>query len=123
MNEVKEISAEVILKSKSGRSLVGKDVAITAENIEDFAPAPETVARATRGLQRLDFTVVQSGITLTIMGSPQQFETVFKVEITVEKDEETGNIIVHPEGEAAIPESLKDVVEGVVFPEPPEFFP
>lgn len=117
------ISAEVILKSKSGRSLARMDVAITAKNIEEFTPAAETIAKATRRLQKLGFTVAQSGVTLTILGKPAQFEEVFRVKLTLKKDEPTGGIIVHPDGELVIPDSLRDVVEKVVFPEPPEFFP
>ena len=117
------ISAEVILKSKSGRSLASTDVAVTAENIEEFTPPAETITKATRGLQKLGFTVAQSGVTLTILGKPAQFEEAFRVKLTLKKDEPTGGIIVHPDGELVIPHSLRDDVEKVVFPEPPEFFP
>lgn len=117
------ISAEAILKSKSGRSLARADVAITAENIEEFTPAAETIAEATRRLQELGLTVQPSAVTLTLLGKPAQFEKVFKVKLILKKDEPTGGIIVHPDGELVIPDSLRDVVEKVVFPEPPEFFP
>lgn len=118
----KVISAEAILKSKSGRSLARADVAITAENIEEFTPAAETIAQATQRLQKLGFKVVESGVTLTLQGKPAQFEEVFRVKLTLKKHEPTGNIVVHPEGDLVIPDSLRDVVEKVVFPEPPEFF-
>ena len=68
------ISAEGILKSKSGRSLARAGVAITAENIEEFSPAPETITEATRRLEELGFTVSQSGVTLTLLGNQLQFE-------------------------------------------------
>ena len=117
------ISAEVILKSKSGRSLARAGIAITAENIEEFSPAPETITEATRRLEELGFTVSQSGVTLTLLGKQLQFEEVFRTKLTLEKDEPTGGIIVHPSGELVIPDSLSNTVEKVVFPEPPEFFP
>ncbi len=116
------ISAEAILKSKSGRSLAREDVAITAENVEEFTPVAETVTEATQRLQELGFKVAQSGVTLTILGKPTQFEKVFKVRLTLEKDETTGDLMVNPERELVIPDSLRDVVEKVVFPERPEFF-
>ena len=117
------ISAEAILKTKSGRSLAHADVAITKENVEEFTPASETVTESKRLFQKLGFTVSQAGITLTIIGKPEQFEKVFKVKLNIKKDEPTGGIIVNPEGELEIPNILKGLVEKVVFPEPPEFFP
>ncbi len=121
--ETSIISAEAILKSKSGRSLARADVPITAENIEEFTPEAKTIAEATRRLQELGFTVEQSGVTLTLLGKPAQFEEVFRVKLTLKKDESTGGIIVSPDGELVIPDSLRDIVEKVAFPEPPEFFP
>ncbi|MDL1981740.1 MAG: hypothetical protein LWX02_09785 [Deltaproteobacteria bacterium] len=117
------VSAEAILRSKSGRSLARADVAVTAENIEEFTPAAATIAEATRCLQELGFAIEPSGVTLTILGKPALFEEVFRVKLSLKKDEPTGGITVHPDGELAIPDSLRDVVEEVVFPEPPEFFP
>jgi hypothetical protein len=117
------LSAEVLLKSRSGRSMASPDVAITAENVEEFTPTPETIAEATKRLQELGFTVSQVGVTLTIEGELARFEKVFGVKLNVERDEAPGNVIVQPESELVIPESLKGVIEQVVFPKPPEFFP
>ena len=117
------ISAEAILRSKSGRSLARPDAVITAENVSEFTPTSETIAEATRCLQELGFTVSQSGVTLTLLGKAAQFEEVFRVKLTLKRDKPTGGIIVNPESELVIPDSLRGVVEKVVFPEPPEFFP
>ncbi len=117
------ISVEVILKSKSGRSLASTDAAITAENVDQFTPAADTIVKATRRFQELGFTVAESGVTLTVLGKPEQFEEVFRVKLTLEKNESIAGTIVHPKGELVVPDSLKDVVEKAVFPEPPEFFP
>jgi hypothetical protein len=116
------ISAEVILKSQSGRSLAQSGGAVTADNIEEFKPAAETMAEATQRLQALGFTVRPGGVTLTLLGSPAQFEDVFRVKLTIEKDERTGGMRVRPDGVLVIPDELRDIVEAVVFPEPPEFF-
>jgi hypothetical protein len=116
------ISAEVILRSKSGRSLTHPGAQVTAENVEEFEPAPETLTEAVHRFEELGFNVVQSGITLTLMGSLEQFETVFGVKLSIEKNIRTKQPFVHPEGELKIPESLSDVVETVVFPRPPEYF-
>jgi hypothetical protein len=37
------VSAEVILKSKSGHSLASEDVLVTSENVEKFYPSDETI--------------------------------------------------------------------------------
>lgn len=117
------VSAEAILKSRTGRSLNSPAAAITSENVEDFTPAPETVAEATGRLRELGFSVAPSGVTLTLLGEHALFEEVFQVKLTPRKDEETRATTVHPEGEPRIPDSLRGIVEKVVFPEPPELFP
>lgn len=117
------ISAEALLKSRSGLSMTEGNIAITAENVEEFSPTPQVVLEATKRLQELGFTVSQGGITLTLQGKSTQFEKVFGSKLNLETDESTGNIIVKPENELIIPESLQNVVEQVVFPEPPQFFP
>jgi hypothetical protein len=110
------ISAEAILRSRTGRSLARPDEPITAENVEEFRPTEETVAEAKRRLEKLGFIVPNSGVTLTVLGDPAHFESVLGVKL--ERDEQT----VHPQGELMIPDSLKGFVEEIVFPEPPEFF-
>jgi hypothetical protein len=117
------ISAEAILRSRTGRSLARADEPVTAENIEEFSPSKETVTEATWRFEELGFVVSQSGVTLTLLGEPSLFEKVFGVSLTVEEGEQTRGITVRPEGDPVVPDSLKDVVEEVVFPEQPEFFP
>jgi hypothetical protein len=117
------VSAEAILKSRTGRSLTRTTVPITAENIEEFTPAPETIAEATRRFEELGFSVPASGVTLTLRGRPAQFEEVFGVKLAPEKDAPTGGVVAQTEGDPVVPDSLRDVVEKVVFPEPAEYFP
>jgi hypothetical protein len=116
------ISAEVILKSKSGRSMASEEENITAANIEEFRPAEETIKEAAIRLQELGFTVSQGGITLTILGKPILFEKVFKVKLSIQK-EPNGGITVHPDRELSIPASLSNIVEKVEFVPAPTFFP
>ncbi|MGZ4846259.1 MAG: protease pro-enzyme activation domain-containing protein [Halobacteriota archaeon] len=116
------ISAEAILKSKSGRSLAHPDAPVTAENVEDFKPTPETLSTAIRRFKELGFEVIQSGITLTLVGGIEQFETTFGVKLSIENDTRTGRPFARLEGEPTVPESLADIVETVVFPRPPEYF-
>ena len=117
------VSAEAILKSRTGRSLARTTVPITAENIEEYTPSPDTIAEATQRFEELGFSVPASGVTLTLRGRPAQFEEVFGVKLAPEKDALTGGVAVRTEGEPVVPDSLRDVVEKVVFPEPAKFFP
>ena len=117
------ISAEAILRSNSGRSLSSPDEPVTAETVEQFGPTEATVAEARRQLEELGFFVPHSGVTLTVQGDVACFERVFGVKLAVEEDGRTGGLAVRIEGEPVVPDSLSDVVEAVVFPEPPEFFP
>jgi len=116
------ISAEAILRSRTGRSLARPDESITAENIEEFSPTEETVAETSHRLEELGFVVSHSGVTLTVLGEPTRFESVFRVKLAMEKDEQTSAPTVRSEGELVMPDSLEDLVEEIVFPEPPEFF-
>ena len=115
------ISAEVILKSKSGRSIASAEQNITAANIEEFRPAEETIKQAIIHLDELGFAVSPGGITLTISGEPALFEKVFKVKIIIEKQD--GNrLTIRTNRQMSIPASLSHLVEKVEFVPPPIFF-
>lgn len=120
MAEEPVLSAEVILKSASGRSLTEGSIAITSENVEEFRPNQETIKEAIHQLEKLGFKVSQKGITLTIEGEPMQFEKAFKVKLTTKRI--AGGIEVRTNREPSIPSSLSNTVEKVVFIPPPEFF-
>jgi subtilase family serine protease len=79
------ISAEVILRSKSGRSMDSSNVPITSENIEEFQPSEQVINDATNRFKQLGFAVFSNGLTLTIEGEKSLFEKVFKVKLTLEK--------------------------------------
>jgi subtilase family serine protease len=116
------ISAEVILKTKNGESIGRSDVPITTKNIDEFTPSKETIKKAEQLLQELGFKVKLSTTTLTILGKSEQFEKIFKVTLKLTRNKSTGDIIVNPESELVIPNSLKYIVDKVIFSEPPEYF-
>ena len=119
------ISAEVILKSKSGRSLANEDVAITSDNIKEFSPTDYTIKEAIHRIQELGFTTPQAGVTLTIVGSLSLFENVFQVKLTETEDDDLaggGSMEIHSSKEPVIPSTLKDIVEKIVFIPPPRYF-
>lgn len=122
MNNSSLISAEVILKTKSGRSVYSRDVAITSKNIKEFQPTEETINDAANRLRELGFTVLKGDITLTVIGEPTLFEKVFKIKLTLKKNEKATNIVVNPDEELVIPDSLSDSVEKIVFVPSPEFY-
>jgi hypothetical protein len=116
------ISAEVILKSESGRSMASSDIPITSENIEEFQPSEQVTKDATNRFKQLGFAVFSNGLTLTIEGEKLLFEKVFKVKLTLENNGRTGRIEVRSDKQISIPANLSDIVEKVVFTPPPEFF-
>ena len=116
------ISAEVILKSESGRSMTSSNVSITSENIEEFRPSEQVIKDATKHLKQLGFAVFSNGLTLTIEGEKSLFEKVFKVKLTLEKKGRTSRIEVRSDKQLSIPAKLSEIVEKVVFTPPPEFF-
>jgi subtilase family serine protease len=120
INDDPAISAEVILKSSTGRSLIDEGVTITSKNIHEFRPKPETIAEASKLLEDLGFAISQVGVTLTITANQSQFEHVFKLKLDLMKAQV--GISVQSDKEATIPPALSHIVEKVVFIPPPELF-
>jgi hypothetical protein len=61
-------------------------------------------------------------MTLTIEGEKSLFKKVFKVKLTLEKNQRTGSMEVRSDKRLSIPARLSDIVEKVVFTPQPEFF-
>ena len=116
-----DISAEVILKAKGGRSMINDNTPITSENIEQFQPSYDSIKNTADILEKLHFVVINNNLTITIQGKPDLFEKVFDVKLTVEKNMSTGKIAVTSDRELNIPDILTDMVEGVVFTPSPDF--
>ena len=116
-NEI--ISAEVILKSISGRSLTD-DVPITSKNIKEFQPSQETINETSQIISKFGFRVMPSNITITIVGSKSLFEEVFDTNLEI--DATTKEVYVKKsDRDLTIPSSLRNLVEKVVFIPPPEY--
>lgn len=116
------ISAEVILKPKSGRSMAKADVPITSNNIDEFRPSERAIEDAAKHLKQSGFAVSSNGLTLTIQGEGSLFENVFNVKLTIKKKGSTGRLEISSDKELSIPPRLAEIVEGVIFVPPPEFF-
>lgn len=122
------ISAQVILPSASGKVVDGETV-ITAENISDYVPSPDTVAKASEAFTQLGFHVGQMvGISFSITALASTFEEVFAVQLCQEAN--GGIMALEEDGSAtyeiplrALPESVSALVISVTFTPPPDFGP
>lgn len=128
LEEKRIISAQVVLRSASGKAIDGETI-ITAENFQDFAPSPETVTRATEAFAAAGFDVgSMAGISFSISATVSTFEQVFRTRL---RQEERGSVeAVEDDGSAgyelpleALPESLANLVVAVTFTPPPDFGP
>lgn len=118
--ENETISAEVILKSISGRSLT-ENTSITSNNIKDFRPSQETINEVVKIISELGFKVIPSSITITIIGPKSLFEKVFNTRLEINTTTKKISII-KPNKDLTIPESLRPNVERVLFIPPPEYY-
>jgi subtilase family serine protease len=111
------VSAELILKSKSGNTLATSEP-VTSNNIEKYRPTQATIDTAIEELKKLGFSVPQVGLTISIVGTVKNFEKAFRInpKFIQTRDKVKAN------QDVVIPESLKNVVEKIVFPTPPEYF-
>lgn len=122
------ISAEVLLKSASGKK-IGPDTLITSTNIGEYAPAAKTVAEASGVLAKLGFAVGEAvGISMSITASANTFERVFGVPLS--QTPKSGIQVIDRDGSLsreipthAWPASLWDLAVAITFVPPPDFGP
>ncbi|GIO00081.1 hypothetical protein ABE137_24405 [Brevibacillus laterosporus] len=104
------VSAEAVLKSRNHQSLMTIETPITAENIDQIRPTPETISEAKKLFEAEGFVVVSSGITLTVHGTRAQFAKLLGGD--------------WEKGSPMIPKHMEQLVERIVFPEKkPIYFP
>jgi hypothetical protein len=124
----KLISAQVILRPASGKSVTGQD-AITSENIRDFMPSPENFQAAAQSFAAAGFEVSAAGPTgFSITAPKSTFEKVFKTNV---RNREGGGIEAVRKDESvsfelplrALPSEVSRHVEAVTFTPPPDFGP
>ena len=115
------ISAEIILKSKSGKSMLAPGVVVTSENVFEFAPKEDTMNKISEILQDIGFNVVCGMNSISIEGTKILFENIFKTKIIIEKKDKSFFEIKN-DPPMLIPSSMKNYVEKIFFPEQPEYF-
>ncbi len=126
-----KVTAEVILRSTDGSSILDAKESITAENIEKYRIGKEVMEEATKKLEGLGFEVVQAGpVGVTISGDKALFESVFQTTLEARGAEIMGTKVSGVKAsyyEATepikIPDELSSLVADVALPTPPEFFP
>jgi hypothetical protein len=125
------VTAEVILRSADGTSILDAQEGITAANIAEYQVGKEVIEEASEKLTSLGFRVLQTGpVSLTISADKELFQRVFQAKIEphstdlmdtkVRGVETTYYEAVQP---VDIPEEFSSLVADVVLPTPPMFFP
>ncbi len=113
------VSAQVFLRSTSGRSLRSLGQGPLPEDLAPFLPSPAVRREAVRALGRLGFTVHadDTGLSVSIEGPPSLFSRVFGVAAGRLRVPAATETVALP-----LPESLKGLVESVVLLPRPELF-
>jgi len=121
------ISAVVVLRPKEAG--LSPDAAITADNVDRYAPAPEAAALARAEFQRLGFEVTAPlGISFSVTAAVGTFEETFAARL--EPTAAGGLECLAPDGSRglelpldALPPALRGVLHAVTFTPPPDFGP
>ena len=121
MTDPEIISAEVILKSKSGKSMLESGVIVTSENVSEFAPDETSISKVSTMLRDMGFNIFLGEYSISIEGPKDLFEKTFKTKLIVEKDKNRGFHIKN-NSSIPVPSSMKNYVEKIFFPEKPEYF-
>ena len=121
INQSLSISAEVILKSMSGKSLTNSNTSITSENIKEFEPSKENIKIAIKALEKLGFEVFHNGLTITIVGDKSLYEQIFKSKLCIDVYKQNG-MAVYTLKQLSIPNLLLNIVEDIIFIPPPIYF-
>lgn len=123
------VSAQAVLKSGSGKSFDGQ-TAITAENIADYSPSPDSVTAAAAGFREAGFEVGNMvGNSFSITAPKSTFEKFFKIRLKAEDSGEVKLASAPDTGGGyelplkALPRNLSQVVAAVTFSPPPDFGP
>jgi hypothetical protein len=124
----KTISAQVILRPESGKSVTGQD-AITSANIRDYMPSQVSFDTAAQAFRAAGFEVSAAGPTgFSITAPAKIFEKVFGA--SLQSGERGGVEAVRKDKSTSLELPLRSLapelsrhVEAVTFTPPPDFGP
>lgn len=117
------VSAQVVLAAAGG-ARSGPQTRITSENIRDWAPSTETIARVSEVLRGMGFEVGKYvGNSFSITGAVRLFESRFRTKLR-----ETGGGVRFADGgyelaAGKIPSALRAQISAITFTPPPDFGP
>lgn len=121
MNPEKIISAQVVLTAAGG-GRPGPRTRITTENIREWMPSAETIARVSAELRNMGFEIGEAvGNSTSITGPARLFESVFHTKLR-----EVGGVQFADGYELPaekIPPALRAEIVAVTFTPPPDFGP
>lgn len=126
--EPQVISAQVVLRSASGKS-IRDQTAISTKNIKDYLPSAADIQAVTTAFARAGFEVSPVvGISFAITAPVSIFEKVFQTRI---QRDARGGIKATRTGQAAtqelplqsLPNEITERIEAVTFSPPPDFGP
>ena len=127
--EKKVLSAEVAVRSASGKSFTGQ-TAITSDNIADYLPSHDVVEKARRAFAELGFEVSEpAGIGFSITAPASVFRKVFKIKIVpgdrggIKAAAAKGHEASYELPRAALPKELAQDLVTVSFSPPPDYGP
>ncbi len=124
------LSAEVALRSATGKSFTGQ-TAITSENIADYLPSHDVVEKTRRAFAELGFAVSEpAGIGFSITAPASVFRKVFKIKILPDNRGGIKAAVTAKGHEASyelptttLPKELAQHLVAVSFSPPPDFGP
>lgn len=122
-----QVTAEVILRTRGGESLVDAGEPPTSENIDRYKVEDDVASEATKKLNELSIKVLQTGpVSLSISAEKEVFERVFQTrlgEVGGPGLGETGSARYEAVAPIQVPRDLASLVAEVVLPIPPIFYP
>lgn len=122
-----QVTAQVILRTRDGVSILDTNESITSENAEVYRVDDATKEQASKQLTRYGFQVDQAGpYSLSITGDKSLFEQVFQTQLE-RRSGSTSELGVNAYYEALspleLPPDLSSQIAGVILTRPPELFP
>lgn len=122
-----QVTAQVILKTREGLSILDTNESITSENVEAYRVDDATIQQVSKELTRYGFQVGQPGpYSISITGDKSLFEQVFQTQLERRSASSTLELGASSYYEALnplqIPEELSNQIAGITLSRLPELF-